>query len=341
MRGMKSTVALLVVLVGLGGYIYFYGDTAANPGDIQKLFTGLVSDNIETLTVKNDAGETTALKKQDGKWTMTAPFQTRASDLDASGIANALAGLDVSRVVDEAPTDVKDYGLDTPSIEVAFTSTDGKPSGKLLLGTKTATGGSLYARKDGETRVVLIGEFNSATFNKSTFDLRDKAIVSFDRSKVDGVDVVQPSGTFELVKKDGTWALAKPMVARADGTGADGLVTAVESLQMKSVVAPSATPDELAKYGLDKPSAVVNLHLGADRIDSSRNRRLVGVRAQTVNRVAHDEGRLGRVEDNDRLAAIRTTDLNDRAAGCLRELVDVARVPGPADFDAIEATISA
>ena len=46
MRGMKSTVALLVVLVGLGGYIYFYGDTAANPGDIQKLFTGLVSDNI-------------------------------------------------------------------------------------------------------------------------------------------------------------------------------------------------------------------------------------------------------------------------------------------------------
>ncbi len=266
MRGMKSTVALLVVLVGLGGYIYFYGDKAGSPADTQKLFTGLVSDNIETLTVKNDAGETTSLKKQDGKWTMTAPFQTRASDMDASGIANALAGLDVSRVVDEKPADMKDYGLDTPSIEIAFTSSAGKPSGTLLLGTKTATGGSLYARKGGETRVVLIGEYNSATFNKSSFDLRDKAIVSFDRSKVDGVDVVQPSGTFELVKKDGTWALAKPMVARADGTGADGLVTAVESLQMKSVVAPSATPDELAKYGLDKPSSVVNLHLGADRI---------------------------------------------------------------------------
>ena len=83
MRGMKSTVALLVVLVGLGGYIYFYGDKATNPSDIQKLFTGLVSDNIETLTVKNDAGETTSLKKQDGKWTMTSPFQTRASDMDA------------------------------------------------------------------------------------------------------------------------------------------------------------------------------------------------------------------------------------------------------------------
>lgn len=265
MRGMKSTLALLLVLVGLGGYIYFYGDKAADPNAAQKLFPGLVSDNIETLTVKSDAGETTSLKKQDGKWTMTAPFQTRASDMDASGIANALAGLDITRVVEEAPADVKDYGLVTPSVEIAFTSTDGKPSGKLLIGSKTATGGSLYARKDGEARVVLIGEYNSATFNKSAFDLRDKAIVSFDRSKVDGVDVVQPSGSFELAKKDGAWTLATPMVARADATAADGLVTAMESLQMKSIVAPSATPEELAKYGLDKPSSIVNLHLGADR----------------------------------------------------------------------------
>ncbi len=265
MRGLKSTIALLLVLAGLGGYIYFYGDKAGTPADAQKLFTGLVSDDIETLTVKNDAGETTSLRKQDGKWAMTAPFQARASDLDASGIANALAGLDITRVVDEAPADVKDYGLVTPAMEIAFTSTAGKPSGKLLVGSKTATGGSLYARKDGETRVVLIGEFNSATFNKSAFDLRDKAIVSFDRSKVDGIDVVQPSGSFELAKKDGTWRLARPIAARADGTAADGLVTAMESLLMKSIVAPSATPEELTKYGLDKPSAVVNLHLGGER----------------------------------------------------------------------------
>ncbi len=265
MRGMKSTLALLVVLVGLGAYIYFYGDRTSNSSDVEKLFTGLASDDIETLTVKNDAGETTSVKKQDGKWMMTAPFQTRASDMDASGIANALAGLDVTRVVEEAPADVKDYGLDTPSIEIAFTSPAGKPSGKLLIGTKTATGGSLYARKEGETRVVLIGEYNSATFNKSTFDLRDKAIVSFDRSKVDGIDVVQPTGSFELAKKDGTWTLAKPLMARADGTAADGLVTAMESLQMKSIVVPSATPEALEKYGLATPSTVVNLHLGADR----------------------------------------------------------------------------
>lgn len=263
MRGMKSTLALLVVLIGLGAYAYFYASKAEDSGPTnEKLFPTIASDNIEELTVKNEGGETTTLKKVDGKWMITAPAQTRGSDMDASGIANGLAGLEVTRVVDENPTDVKDYGLDAPTTEVTFKSNGGKPGGKLIIGGKTATGGSLYARKDDEKRVVLIGEYNSSTFNKSTFDLRDKAIVSFDRSKVDGLDVVMDKDGFELAKKDGQWTMAKPLVARADASAADGLVTAVESLQMKAVVGPSATAEELKQYGLDKPSAVVNLHLG-------------------------------------------------------------------------------
>ncbi|MGC4082166.1 MAG: DUF4340 domain-containing protein [Vicinamibacterales bacterium] len=266
MRGLKSTLALLIVLVGLGAYAYFYASKAEDTSSKQeKLFPDIASDNIEELTVKNDAGEVTTLKKTDGAWTMTSPYQTRGSDLDASGIANGLAGLEVARVVDENPSDVKDYGLDAPTVEVTFKSNGGKPSGKLLIGGKTATGGNLYARKDDQKRVVLIADYNSSTFNKSTFDLRDKAIVTFDRSKVDGVDVVLDKGSFELVKKDTEWSMVKPLAARADASAADGLVTSVESLQMKSVVGPSATDEELKRYGLDKPSAVVNLHLGTDR----------------------------------------------------------------------------
>ena len=266
MRGLRSTIVLLVVLAGLGAYIYFVASKPSDSSTTQnRLFPSVASDSIEELTVKNEAGETTTVKKTDGKWEMTSPFQTRASDMDSSGIANALAGLDTTRVVEENPTDLKEYGLDAPSVEVAFKSNGGKPSGKLLIGKKTATGGSLYARKDGVNRVVLIGEYNQATFNKSTFDLRDKAIVNFDRSKVDGVDVSLEKSRFELAKKDSEWTMVKPISARADSSAADGLVTSVESLQMKSIVGPSATPEELKRYGLDKPSAVVTLHAGSSR----------------------------------------------------------------------------
>ena len=53
--------------------------------------------------------------------------------------------------------------------------------------------------------MVLIGEFNQSTFNKSTFDLRDKSIMTLDRGKVDGFDVVLGSAGFEVAKKDADW----------------------------------------------------------------------------------------------------------------------------------------
>lgn len=265
MRGLRSTIALLVVLVGLGAYIYFVGSKSEDSsGTQERVFPQLASDDIEELTIKNDSGQVTTIRKDDGKWMMTAPTSTRASDMEASSITSALSGLEVTRVVDENPADVKEYGLDAPQVEVAYKAKGGK-AGKLYIGNKTTTGGSIYARKDDGKRVVLVPEFNQSTFNKSTFDLRDKAIVTFDRNKVDGVDVVLGAKGFELAKKDSEWTMVKPIVARADFSAADGLVTSVESLQMKSIVGPSASPDEMKKYGLDKPSAVVNLHLGSDR----------------------------------------------------------------------------
>ncbi len=266
MRGLRSTILLFAVLVGLGAYIYFVASKTDDSTTTQdRLFTGLESDSIEELTVRNETGDVTALKKENGAWQVVSPVATRGSDMEASAITSALAGLDVTRVVDENPASVSDYGLDKPRLEVEFKSAEGKPSGKLLIGSKTTTGGSLYARKNDEPKVVLIGEYNQATFNKSTFDLRDKAIVTFDREKVDGFDAIVGTTAFELAKKDGNWAVAKPIAARADQSAADGLVNSIGGLQMSAIASTSPTPDEMKKFGLDKPSAVVNLHLGSAR----------------------------------------------------------------------------
>jgi hypothetical protein len=266
MRGLRSTILLFAVLVGLGAYIYFVASKTDDSTTTQdRLFTGLESDSIEELTVRNETGDVTTLKKENGAWQVVSPVATRGSDMEASAITSALAGLDVTRVVDENPASVSDYGLDKPRLEVEFKSAEGKPSGKLLIGSKTTTGGSLYARKNDEPKVVLIGEYNQATFNKSTFDLRDKAIVTFDREKVDGFDAIVGTAAFELAKKDGNWAVAKPIAARADQSAADGLVNSIGGLQMSAIASTSPTPDEMKKFGLDKPSAVVNLHLGSAR----------------------------------------------------------------------------
>jgi len=106
-----------------------------------------------------------------------------------SGITSALAQLEIVRVVDENPADLKDYGLAEPRIEVDFKATGDKDPRRLIIGDKSPTGADLFAKRNDEKRVFLVAAFQEQTFNRSTFDLRDKTLIKFDRDKVDSFEV--------------------------------------------------------------------------------------------------------------------------------------------------------
>jgi len=73
----------------------------------------------------------------------------------------------------------------------------------------------------------------------------------------------------------------------------------------------------------------IGLHLGHHLLDAAADRVLVGLVAQAIDGVAHDQRRLRRVEDDDRLAARRAADVDDRLARRLGELVDIGPRPRP------------
>src|SRR5215212_4106742 len=108
MRGLRSTIALVVVLAGLGAYIYFVtwklpeGGTDAKKLD--KVFAGYEADKVEEIKVMSAAGDATTLKKEGGAWQVTQPIAAAASESEVSGITSALGQMDVGRVVDQNPT---------------------------------------------------------------------------------------------------------------------------------------------------------------------------------------------------------------------------------------------
>ena len=99
MRGLRSTIALIVVLAGLGAYIYFVswktpqGDTGKKQ---ERVFAGLESDKIEEIKVASAAGDATTLKKQGGGWQVVQPIAAKADDSEISGITSALSSVDTS-----------------------------------------------------------------------------------------------------------------------------------------------------------------------------------------------------------------------------------------------------
>jgi hypothetical protein len=269
MRGLKTTIALVVVLGGLLAYIYYVtwkqpeGGASASDTKLEKVFAGLQADKIDEIHVHSESGDSTVLKKDKDGWKITEPVAAAAQESEASGIANALSQLEVARVIDENPASLVDYGLGAPRVEIQFKAEGDKDFKKLLLGQKTPTGANLFAKKNNDKRVFTIPSFQDQTFNRSTFDLRDKSVVKLDRDKVDHVEVNADNKTLELAKAGSDWKLVKPLQAPADLGAAEGLIGKVQSAQMKSIVAENVAAADLKKYGLDKPVATVTLSLGS------------------------------------------------------------------------------
>lgn len=286
MRGLTTTVLLLVVLAGLGGYIFFYeaGRELADPNAKPRAFDQLASENIQEIQIKNAEGETSRAQLESGNWQLVEPVKTDADDGVVGTVTSNLASLEVQRVVDEMPTDLKQYGLEPARIDVGFRLGDQKEFQHLHVGDKTATGGDLYAKRPNEARVFLISSYLDSIFNKTPFDLRDKAILKLERDKIDGVEVAEGTSTIQFSRMGTEWRLVKPVAARADFAAAEGLLTRLSSTNMLKVV--DEAPADLRKYGLDRPSMTASALAG-----STRATLLLGAKAEDGGYFAKDAAR--------------------------------------------------
>ena len=286
MRGVKSLLVLVVMLTGLGAYVYFVESkkpqgAEANLGP--KIFS-VKADAIEEITVKSGTGDRTTLKKVNGAWQITGPVAAPADQAEVSGIVSNIATVDNMRTVDENPGDLKPFGLAEPRVEVTFRAAGSAQARQLLIGDKTATLGDLYAKLPNEKKVFLISGSFDTTFNRGTFDLRLKTVLSFERDKVDQVEIQSLGSTVELAREGGEWKLSKPIQAPADYGTVEGLIGRVQTAQMKGITAQEAA--DLKPYGLDKPEASVTFGLG-----SSRATLLLGAKADASLVYARDASR--------------------------------------------------
>lgn len=286
MRGVKSLLVLVVVLAGLGAYIYFV-ESRKPQGDEATLgpkVFAVKADAIDEVTVKSAGGDKTTLKKVGGAWQITDPISAPADEAEVSGIVTGLASADVVRTVDENPGDLQQFGLATPRLDISFKAAGAARPQRLLIGDKTATSGDLYAKRPDEKKVFLIAGSFDASFNRGTFDLRQKAVLAFERDKVDRLTVQSPGATVELGRASGEWRIDKPYQAPADYGTVEGLIGRVQSAQMKSIAAQDAA--DLKPYGLDKPAVTVTVGLG-----SSQATLLFGKTAEAGTVYARDASR--------------------------------------------------
>jgi hypothetical protein len=170
MRGLKSTIALVLVLAGLGAYIYFVTWKQPEGGDAaskqEKVFAGLETDKVDEVKVKSEKGDTTTVK-ENGAWQVTAPVATKADE----------SGDRITIISARSPSCASSTRIRGPEGAASATRRDQLAGGgdvdyrKLHVGDKAPR--RRLRRRNDEKSVLIPAQ---RRVQQDTFQLRDKTI---------------------------------------------------------------------------------------------------------------------------------------------------------------------
>ena len=256
-RGLLVAVAVLAIL---GGVLYWSGhhkphvsrsEAEATPTIIRVNPTAITS-----MTVKLRGAPAVQLeKKSEDDWQITAPIHTAASSDTVTSMLLSLVPLNAQRVVVDHATDLAQFGLTDPTVELDMVSRNNKKQ-ELLLGDDTPTGDAVYAAVPGDPRVFLAPTYIKSSVGKSLNDLRDKRLVPMLAPKVTSIDLERKGQNLSFGRVQNGWQMEKPQPYRTDTYEVGDLVQQVTSAQFDPTVSEKDAAQGFAK---GTPVATVNL----------------------------------------------------------------------------------
>ena len=259
MKGAWSTLALVAVAAGLGAYIYFVDAKRPETEAKEKLFS-VAADDVDELRI-TAKGDTTVVRKTDGRWALVEPVATDADQNEITSLLSSLTSLEINREVDPNAANLAEYGLTTPKADVTFTAKGGA-KGRVRLGDATPTGGDLYAVAGDGARVVLVGTFVETNLARSAFELRDKRVLRFERDKADALEITAAGRVpVTFTRSNSDWRVTAPVNARGDYGAIEGLLTRLSTTMMTGIETTDLT--DLKKYGLDDPASTIVVKAGS------------------------------------------------------------------------------
>jgi hypothetical protein len=113
------------------------------------------------------------LKKVSGNWELVSPEPKKEVRQEAvTSIISAITDTINIEVITDAPEDLTQYGLSSPSTILNIFLEDKHEPLVFLMGGKTPTTISLYAMLKEETTVITIGTFLSSSINSFMYNFR-------------------------------------------------------------------------------------------------------------------------------------------------------------------------
>jgi hypothetical protein len=264
----KTTLILLAVFAALLAVVLIFeskGKKDAAVKEKEEKLVDLAVADILKMEIKKEDGTISFGKDDKGAWRITAPLEARADGTEADGLASGFANLRIERVVEKTPGDLQTYEI--PKQEVSLWVKGKDAPVRVLIGMENPLDKSLFAKREDDPRVVLISSSLKTTLDKKIFDFREKDVFKFETSEVKSVRVKAKDVSWQAAREGDGWLLKSPVRAQANKSKVDTLLDSLSALKAKEFLSENKKPEDVKKFGLEKPEYEVALSMPAANKD--------------------------------------------------------------------------
>ncbi len=256
---------MALVLVGLGLYLYAIELPQKESHDRQDTIDKKVllfdQETLSGLTIKTDRHELVFARTPEKGWMMTVPLSTEADQREVQNLIRALVTGNVTRVVEDHPTNLTPFGLDNPVTTITVAA--GATRETFSIGDSGPLSSTLYVLRESDRKVLLTNLAPKDFVNKTLMTFRRKDLLHVSQSDVDRIRLTY--STTEIVlyqgqeKPKSKWKLRYPIEGEADQTEVRALLFRLEDLKALGIIDPGPERDALAKT-LTVPKVKIAIH---------------------------------------------------------------------------------
>jgi hypothetical protein len=258
---MTSRLITLVIMVGLAWALFEYArseDLVNAPRPTSgMLYPGFDPAAIDSIYLGMAVGQYLQLEREaGGPWLITEPTQERALPVLVDQIIDNLMRAPVQAVESRGEAiRAEDVGLEPPLYQIRFGH--GGHTETLLLGEPEALGTHVYARRVGDSQIVLTTRNLTTLLKQHGESFVDPSLFRGLSGVVDHVRVEDPDGVIVDARRTADrWTLTEPHAVLADETRIGHLVRSLQFMRRTRVVHARPDAQQLRVLGLPDPRSI-------------------------------------------------------------------------------------
>ncbi len=253
----RNTIIAIVVLLIIGGYALVTARWS-KPVPTRHLLN-VKQDDIAKIELKYPDRDLVVERGKSQPWRITKPIGVDADQVTVDNLARAISAADVTKTVEDKPTDLNPFGLAKPATVVTVTTFQGKTLPAVEVGKTTPVGFGAYVKLSDNPAVLMTSSAFPSGMNKTVDELRDRDLMAFKVDDVSRFTLAKDDGsTIEVVRDGDQWKITEPGNYLADPTRVRELLGALLEAKVADFVADE--PNSVSQYGLGKPHLTVTVY---------------------------------------------------------------------------------